>query len=184
MIGIQNLRRCLTSRLTHRLHPRSRRNQLCPKESGLRMLPSIMPGKGLGGRASNDGYTLIETLVAVMLLAISLVTIMQLFSGGLRAIRLSNDFERAVFHAQERMEAIRLSPYLVENKLQGQLEDGYRWEAVIRDLDAAPTADPRKAGILTRFSVTVSVHWPSGEKDKTFSLDALRTVPLGTSIDE
>lgn len=158
--------------------------RLLPEKLALRMLPPIMPGPGLKGLTSHGGYTLIETLVAVMLLAISLVIIMQLFSGGLRAIRLSNDYERAVFYARERMEETRLAPDLIENTLQGELDDRYRWEVVIRDLDADAAPNQRKAGTLTRFSIRVTVHWPSGEREKTFSLDAMRTAPLGRPDDE
>ena len=39
----------------------------------------------LMSRDSDRGFTLIETLVAISILAISLVVILQLFSGGLKS---------------------------------------------------------------------------------------------------
>ena len=55
---------------------------------------------------SQKGFTLIETLVAVMILAISLVVVMQLFSGGLKSNKVSNDYLYGIFHAREKMEEL------------------------------------------------------------------------------
>ncbi|PIP37785.1 MAG: hypothetical protein COX19_15835, partial [Desulfobacterales bacterium CG23_combo_of_CG06-09_8_20_14_all_51_8] len=77
------------------------------------------------------GFTLIETLVAVMILAISLVVVMQLFSGGLKANRISNDYLYGIFHASEKMEELLLAPELLPGSFSGDFGDGYQWEAVI-----------------------------------------------------
>ena len=78
-----------------------------------------------------SGFTLIETLVAMMILAISLVVILQLFSGGLKASRLSDDYTRAVFHAREKMEEILILDELIDGELEGEFEDAYKWKVEI-----------------------------------------------------
>jgi prepilin-type N-terminal cleavage/methylation domain-containing protein len=55
---------------------------------------------------NRKGFTLIETLVAMMLLAISFVIIMQLFSGGLKSSRVTTDYIYGIFHAREKMEEV------------------------------------------------------------------------------
>ena len=55
-----------------------------------------------------DGFTLLEVLVATMVLGISVVIVLQLFSGGLDQARRAEDYTRAVFHARAKMEEVLL----------------------------------------------------------------------------
>jgi prepilin-type N-terminal cleavage/methylation domain-containing protein len=52
------------------------------------------------------GFTLLETLVAMMILSIALVIIFQLFSGALNAGHISEAHTRAVWHAREKMDEL------------------------------------------------------------------------------
>ena len=74
------------------------------------------------------GFTLIEVIVAIAILAISLVMIMQLFSGGLRASRASCDYTRAIVHAKDKMEELSVDP--VQDS--GEFEDGFKWESEVQ----------------------------------------------------
>jgi general secretion pathway protein I len=69
-----------------------------------------------------------ETLVAMMLLAISLVVILQLFSGGLKSGKMADDYTRAVFHAREKMEEHLLIEDFEEGTFEGTFDDNYRWQ--------------------------------------------------------
>ncbi|NWG02305.1 MAG: prepilin-type N-terminal cleavage/methylation domain-containing protein, partial [Syntrophaceae bacterium] len=46
------------------------------------------------------GFTLIEVLLAVLILGIGLTLIIELFSGGLRLARTSEEYTRAVNYAR------------------------------------------------------------------------------------
>jgi general secretion pathway protein I len=74
---------------------------------------------------SASGFTLIEVIIAIAILGISLVMVMQLFAGGLRAARTSCDYSRAVIHAKYKMEEIFINP--VQDS--GSFDDGFKWEA-------------------------------------------------------
>ena len=74
-----------------------------------------------------DGFTLIEVIAAMAIVAISLTMVMQLFSGGLRNSRASCDYTRAVVHAKDKMEEITVSP----GQESGVFEDGFKWESYI-----------------------------------------------------
>jgi len=110
------------------------------------------------------GFTLIEVLVAITVLASALVAIMQLFSGGLKSIRLSDEYSRGIFHARELVEQVQVSEGLSEGVLQGRFEDGYRWKAEIKRTPALPDEETKPQFEL--FEVKVSVVWDSlgGEK--------------------
>lgn len=75
-------------------------------------------------KRTTPGFTLIEVIIAIVILSISLVLVMQLFAGGLRAARTSCDYSRAVVHAKDKMGE------LFEDPVQGAgaFGDGFTWE--------------------------------------------------------
>ncbi len=127
-----------------------------------------------------QGFTLIEVLVAMSILAISLVVIMQLFSGGLKSSVVSDKYTRAIFYARERMDEIRLAEDLTEGVIQGEYEDGFRWRAESLRLDipgASETDLPIRA-----FNITVDVSWNQGEKEKKYTVSTIKLVKSGEDI--
>ena len=123
------------------------------------------------------GFTLIEILVAISVLAISLVVILQLFSGGLKAVRLSNDYTRAVFYAREKMDELLLSGDLAPGTLQGESDDSLRWTAEIELVEPETDEGPDLPCDLLK--ITLRVMWAEGEKKKRFQLSTLKVVEKG-----
>ncbi len=120
------------------------------------------------------GFALIEILVAVSVLAISLVVIFQLFSGGLKSRQLSEQYARGVFHAREKMAEILLIPELSEGEIQGEFEDAYEWQAVItRVVSEEGEAKNLPVNLL---NVRMRINWREGEKEKSFVIDTLKAV--------
>ena len=58
----------------------------------------------------NKGFTLIEVLVAVAILGVGLTVLIELFSGGLRLGRASEEYTKAVNYARMKMEEIAVKP--------------------------------------------------------------------------
>lgn len=115
------------------------------------------------------GFTLMETLTAMMILAISLVTIFQLFSGGLNSARRAEDYSRAVLYAREKMDELLLRDALFDADLEGDLEDGYRWYARIRSL-SAEEARPNPPDL---FHLAVAVTWGASDPPHRFELETV-----------
>ena len=116
-----------------------------------------------------------ETLVAMMLLAISLVVILQLFSGGLRSGRLSDDYTRAVFHAREKMEETLLNTRYEEGLYEGVFDDEYGWKVEIALVEPEePEEEEEKPPPVDIFNISVSVTWQSGEREKRFQIETLQ----------
>jgi general secretion pathway protein I len=127
------------------------------------------------------GFTLLETLVAMMLLAVSMTILLQIFSGGLRAATASEDHTRAVFHARERMEALLFTPPEEgEGTTSGRFDDGYTWHAVY-DRATLPAVFPESAKEFVRLTVTVG--WTDAGRSKTYRLRTLISQEqLGTNL--
>ena len=120
------------------------------------------------------GFALIEILVAVSVLAISLVVIFQLFSGGLKSRKLSEHYARGVFHAREKMAEILLTPELSEGEIQGEFEDAYEWQAVITRVVSEEGEEKNLP--VNLLNVRMRINWREGEKEKSFVIDTLKAV--------
>lgn len=118
-------------------------------------------------KRQRSGFTLIEVIIAMAILGISLVLVMQLFAGGLRAARTSCDYSRAVLHAKDKMEDISNEP--VQDS--GEFDDGFKWETEVESYKEVKD-EPFKL-----LKVKVRVMWPDVMKNsKTVELVGLKAV--------
>ena len=135
-------------------------------ERGERRDP-ISPGAG-------RGFTLVETLVAVSILAISLVVLLQLFSGGLKSSRVSDEYTRGIFYAREKMDEILLARELSPGIIGGEYDDGFKWRAEAQPLDIQEAKDVKLP--VRAFNIKVAVTWGAGEREKEFAMSAIKLV--------
>jgi general secretion pathway protein I len=123
------------------------------------------------------GFTLIETLVAMMLLSISLVVILQLFSGGLKSGKMAEDYTRSVFHAREKMEEYLLIDDFQEGTFEGTFDDNYGWRVDIKLVepeDEDVDEDEREISMVDFYQIDVLVFWPVGGREKNFRISTLK----------
>ncbi len=125
-------------------------------------------------RDSDRGFTLLETLVAISILAISLVVILQLFSGGLKSSTLSDEYTRGIFHAREKMDEILLAGELTEGIISGEFDDGFKWKAEALHLDIEEAKDIKLP--FRAFNIKVDVMWDVGGREKHFAISAVKLV--------
>lgn len=131
-----------------------------------------MKGAGLNAK----GFTLMEIMVSVLVLAIALTVIMQLLAGGLRSEKLSEDYLKAVVCARSGMESIMLKKALAAKTLTGTCEGGYHWQAVIT-LDADLGKEPSWSDQVP-FRIDLEVPWQSGRAARSFRLASLQLAPV------
>ncbi len=130
--------------------------------------PNPLPqGEGTRGR---DGFTLIEVIVAIAVLAISLTMVMQLFSGGLRLSRASCDYTRAIVHAKDKMEELYIDPV----QGSGEFEDGFKWES-----EVSPAEEPQETpdeSDINLLKLKVKIFWSNiANQQKSVELVSLKT---------
>lgn len=129
---------------------------------------------GPGFSVSSRGFTLIEILVAISILSISLVVIFQLFSGGLKSSRLSDQYTRGIFHAKEKMEEILLSTEFAEEVSEGEFEDSFRWKSKIVPIEQAEEEASKLP--FNTYNIKVDIFWDEGYKEKRFSISTMKVV--------
>lgn len=127
-----------------------------------------------GFPVSNRGFTLIEILVAISILSISLVVIFQLFSGGLKSSRLSDQYTKGIFHAKEKMEEILLSTDFAEEEAGGEFGDSFRWKSEIVRIEQAEDEEAKLP--FDTFNIEVDVMWYEGDREKHFAISTMKVV--------
>jgi len=122
-------------------------------------------------RRADAGFTLLEVLVAVVILSVAVVTLVQAASQALRLLKLSSDYQEAVLLGDRVARAGDASIEGVETGHEGQFD----WErrvklvAVPDDLEPVGSASPRL------LALSVAVRWGSG---RTLEVATLRLAPV------
>ena len=118
-------------------------------------------------RRDASGFTLIETLVALVILSVTVVATLQLFAGGLRLVGASGDHVGATLLASAKLTEAEPGP--IEAGVTEGSEGAYRWtrrvtlEPALVPSEAAGSAPATgPATTVTRVAVariSVEVSW-------------------------
>lgn len=117
------------------------------------------------------GFTLMETLVAMMILSISLTVIFELFSGGLRSAWVSADYTQAALRAAEKMEEVLTNKKLSDGSWSGDFDEDFNWLVKIRNL--LPETEEKKPVVIL-YEITVTVSWADGNQRRHYQLNTLK----------
>ena len=124
----------------------------------------------------NRGMTLIEVLVAFVILSLAMGVIMQIFFGGMRNARLADGYSRAVFLAQSKLAAVGVEQPLMAGDANGQLGADMRWRITINPYDDGGAAD-RLLMTQRLYQVQVVVGWSDEGRQRQIALNSLRLGP-------
>ncbi|PKN19145.1 MAG: hypothetical protein CVU71_10240 [Deltaproteobacteria bacterium HGW-Deltaproteobacteria-6] len=123
-------------------------------------------------RMGAKGFTLLEILVALAVLAIAVTMVIQLFSANLKTAAVSRDMTQAVARADTRIKNILSNGALTERTWTENTEDGYRFDVSISEILKDRTDNlPVKL-----MEVMLTTRWVSGMKEKKFSLKSVKMV--------
>jgi prepilin-type N-terminal cleavage/methylation domain-containing protein len=132
---------------------------------------------------SDSGYSLVEVMVAIMILALAIIPMVGMFDAGLRAAVLGGNYDKGRAIANEELEEIKALPFqqdpnppansVVEiyppgtKSCTGTIEVGFTCQvqttyALMTSSGIAPDASAR-----TMMQVTVTVTWGGGSKSYT-----------------
>jgi len=126
-------------------------------------------------RRRDQGFTLIEVIIALAILGIGLTVIIQLFSGGLRLAKISEEYTRAMNLGRMKMEEITYQPKLEEGTSEGEFDDTFHWQVQIKKKDLLPVEkDSDFKPPVELFQVRVNILWKSGSKEKSATLESYK----------
>lgn len=122
--------------------------------------------------SSRNGFTLLEILVALAILATAVTIMFQLFSASLRNIAVSEDVVAASLKAEAKMREVLSKEELVVDSWEEQTDDGYRFVVNITDTLQQKT-DSLPMQLL---QVDVAITWTKNSKERSLRLKTYKTV--------
>jgi general secretion pathway protein I len=142
----------------------------------------VAPADGLrpvgAARQGQGGFTLLEVLVALIVLSVAVVAVLQLFGGGLRLARTATEHQEATLLADEKLTETTLDT--IEEGVTEGTQGDFTWTRRVsftREL-APEEPDPTRPETVRLARVSVEVRWG---RNRQVELATLRVVPVTTT---
>lgn len=123
-------------------------------------------------KSRQGGFTLLEILIALSILATAVTIIFQLFSASLRNIAVSADYVSGVIKAETKMREVLSEEDLAEEAYTESEEDGYTYNVTIKKtLEIKTDAIP-----VQMMQIDLVVTWTKGVKPRTIRLRTMKMI--------
>jgi len=129
-------------------------------------------------RGTQDGFVLVETLVAFAVFALTMGVVLQIAADAARRTGQARSLSQANVALQSLLGRVGVDIPLEPGEPKGQFGDGLRWRLRIERFGEA--AD-RQAWPVGAYSVAVEVSWRDGSQVHSVAATTLRLGPRGTT---
>ena len=127
-------------------------------------------------RKTCQGMTLIEVLVAFIVLSVTMAVILQIFSSGMRNAQLAESYSRAVFLVQSRLAAAGVDQPLEQGEYSGQVGNTLHWRMNVSPVEV-DGATNRQLMPTHLYQVRVRAEWSEDGRLRQVELVSLRLGP-------
>ena len=123
-----------------------------------------------------NGFTLMEVLVVIAILGIGLGIILELFSGGLRSAKISEEYTKALWYGKAKMEEVLTSKNLSEGVTEDAFDSQFSWKSdVIKANPSLGQEENVEAHLpVDLYKIIVKVTWRSGLGQRSLEMESLR----------
>ena len=121
---------------------------------------------------SDNGFSLLEVIVALAIMAMGFVTVSQLFSGSIRSIGLSEQYLKATSLAHSKLGELEINNYNSQ-ELKGTFinEKKYHWDLEISPYSSELNSTPNNIQLS---KVILNVHWADANQIRNIKLNTLK----------
>ena len=126
------------------------------------------------GVLNQKGFTLLEVLVALVILGTAVVAAIQGFAGGLRLLKLSSDHQDAMLLADQK---VREMTTPVEGREEGT-DERFQWSRTVTRVPMPELEGSVRGRRWGSFEIDVRIRW---DEKREVQLASLRTVPVDAS---
>jgi general secretion pathway protein I len=123
-------------------------------------------------KLDNRGFSLLEVIVALAIMAIGYMTVFNLFSVSIKSLGMSDQYQRAVNLANSKLSEIEMLNYEIENT-SGTFKDeeNFEWRVNIEPYESSLN-DPDENINLSK--ITLKVLWQDNQKTRNVELVTLK----------
>jgi prepilin-type N-terminal cleavage/methylation domain-containing protein len=122
------------------------------------------------------GFTLIEVLVAMSIMAVSFSVLFSLSSRSIDGMRRARDMEGRIQFATTKLAEMRLIDQIdVGDKASGSLDDGTTWSIEVLPF-IRPVPDGPRRNLNSVVRIQVSMEWQGRNEPQRWSFDSYRLV--------
>lgn len=123
---------------------------------------------------NEKGFTLLEIIAALTILATGILALVYMFSGGLNQVSQAERYLNGVYLAQQKFSQLELDNFKSE-ALEGVFEnqDAYRWQLEILPYDSALNDEDARISIQ---KISLRVFWEDKGLEKEVQLVSLKTL--------
>ncbi len=121
---------------------------------------------------NEQGFSLLEVVVALMIMAGGFLAVLNLFSGSVRSVDFSGQYLKAVTLANSKMNQLEIQNFAVDDSSGSfKNEENYRWEVDISPYDSE--LNNEKSGVQLQ-KVLLKVLWNDDGHTRNIELATLR----------
>ena len=121
---------------------------------------------------NEQGFSLLEVVVALMIMAGGFLAVLNLFSGSVRSVDFSGQYLKAVTLANSKMNELEIQNFIIDNSSGNfKNEENYRWEVDISPYDS--DLNNEESGIQLQ-KILLNVLWNDDGHTRNIELATLR----------
>ena len=121
---------------------------------------------------NEQGFSLLEVVVALMIMAGGFLAVLNLFSGSVRSVDFSGQYLKAVTLANSKMNELEIQNFVMDNSSGNfKNEENYRWEVNISPYDS--DLNNEESGIQLQ-KILLNVLWNDDGHTRSIELATLR----------
>ena len=121
-----------------------------------------------------QGFSLLEILIAFSILAFSLTILLNIFSSGLRRALVSEEYQQAVIIAQSKLAAAGVEEALDDGTQQGEIQQKYFWSVQVQAFNLEKMGLDLEEESILPYQVTVTVEWLAGKSNRQLELTTIK----------
>lgn len=121
---------------------------------------------------SQRGFTLLEVVVAMAIVGLGVVTLIEIFSLGLRLVARSSEKATAITYGRQVMDEVLIRRGVQEGGEEGSFGEKHRWRLQVKPLKGESKLLSSTAWELNE--ITLQMRYQDGEREKQVEMRTLR----------